>query len=85
MRSNLFKEFDSISEKQWKQQIQFDLAGKDFNSEVNWTSNEGVNVKPFFTDKYKSANNFFIAENWNISQEIYLIEESKSNKEIKNS
>ena len=83
MRSNLFKEFDSISEKHWKQQIQFDLAGKDFNSEVNWTSNEGVNVKPFFTDKYKSANTFFIAENWNISQEIYLTEESKSNKEIK--
>lgn len=47
MTSNLFKEFDSISEKHWKQQIQFDLAGKDFNSEVNWTSNEGVNVKPF--------------------------------------
>ena len=83
MRSNLFKEFDSISEKHWKQQIQFDLAGKDFNSEVNWTSNEGVNVKPFFTDKYKSANTFFIPENWNISQEIYLTEESKSNKEIK--
>ena len=62
MRSNLFKEFDSISEKHWKQQIQFDLAGKDFNSEVNWTSNEGVNVKHFFTDKYKSANNFNLSK-----------------------
>ena len=49
MRSNLFKEFDSISEKNWKQQIQFDLGGKDYNSEVNWTSYEGVNIKPFFT------------------------------------
>ena len=50
----MFKEFELISEKNWKQQIQFDLDGKDFNSEVNWTSNEGVNVKPFFTDKYLS-------------------------------
>ncbi len=83
MSSNLFKEFDSISEKYWKQQIQFDLAGKDYNTEVNWTSNEGVNVKPFFTDKYKSANTFFIPENWNISQEIYLNDEFKSNQEIK--
>ena len=83
MSSNLFKEFDSISEKYWKQQIQFDLAGKDYNTEVNWTSDEGVNVKPFFTDKYKSTNNFFIPENWNISQEIYLNDEFKSNQEIK--
>ena len=83
MSSNLFKEFDSISEKYWKQQIQFDLAGKDYNTEVNWTSSEGVNVKPFFTDKYKSANTFFIPENWNISQEIYLNDEFKSNQEIK--
>ncbi|MDA9850276.1 methylmalonyl-CoA mutase family protein [Flavobacteriaceae bacterium] len=83
MSSNLFKEFDSISEKYWKQQIQFDLAGKDYNTEVNWTSDEGVNVKPFFTDKYKSTNNFFLPENWNISQEIYLNDEFKSNQEIK--
>jgi methylmalonyl-CoA mutase len=48
MTSNMFKEFELISEKNWKQQIQFDLGGKDYNSEVNWISYEGVNVKPFF-------------------------------------
>jgi methylmalonyl-CoA mutase len=83
MTSNMFKEFELISEKNWKQQIQFDLGGKDYNSEVNWTSYEGVNVKPFFTDKYKSANTFFIPENWNISQDIYLKDELTSNQEIK--
>ncbi len=50
----MFKEFELVSEKNWKQQIQFDLDGKDYNKEVNWVSNEGINVKPFFTEKYKS-------------------------------
>jgi methylmalonyl-CoA mutase len=79
----MFKEFELISEKNWKQQIQFDLGGKDYNSEVNWTSYEGVNVKPFFTDKYKHSNTFYVPENWNISQDIYLKDELTSNQEIK--
>ena len=79
----MFKEFELISEKNWKQQIQFDLGGKDYNSEVNWISYEGVNVKPFFTDKYKPSNTFYVPENWNISQDIYLKDELTSNQEIK--
>ena len=79
----MFKEFELISEKNWKQQIQFDLGGKDYNSEVNWTSYEGVNVKPFFTDKYNPSNTFYVPENWNISQDIYLKDELTSNQEIK--
>jgi len=83
MTSNLFKEFEFISEKAWKQQIQFDLGGKDYNSETNWTSTEGINIKPFFTSKYKSKNKLYIPDNWNINQTIYLKEESISNEEIK--
>ena len=83
MTSNLFKEFEFISEKAWKQQIQFDLDGKDYNKEVNWVSNEGINIKPFFTSKYKSKNKLYIPDNWNINQTIYLKEESISNEEIK--
>ena len=79
----MFKEFELVSEKNWKQQIQFDLDGKDYNKEVNWVSNEGINIKPFFTDKYKSLNNVYIPEYWNICQNIYLKHESVSNKEIK--
>ena len=29
--NNLFSEFESISAKQWKQQIQFELKGADYN------------------------------------------------------
>ena len=83
MTSNLFKEFEIISEKAWKQQIQFDLEGKDYNSETNWTSKEGINVKPFFTSEYKSINKLYLPDDWSISQTIYLEEESISNKEIK--
>ena len=83
MTPNMFKEFELVSEKNWKQQIQFDLDGKDYNKEVNWVSNEGINVKPFFTEKYKSLNNVYIPEYWNICQNIYLKQESVSNKEIR--
>jgi methylmalonyl-CoA mutase len=31
MAKNLFEEFDGVSSKQWKQQIQFELKGADYN------------------------------------------------------
>ena len=31
MSNDLFKEFEPVSSKQWKQQIQFDLKGADYN------------------------------------------------------
>nr|WP_239000314.1 methylmalonyl-CoA mutase subunit beta [Hyunsoonleella ulvae] len=34
--------------KQWKQKIQFDLKGADYNDTLVWTTNEGIQVKPFY-------------------------------------
>ena len=31
MADNLFKEFEPVSSKQWKQQIQYELKGADYN------------------------------------------------------
>jgi methylmalonyl-CoA mutase len=31
MTTNLFEDFDPISSKQWKQKIQFELKGADYN------------------------------------------------------
>lgn len=46
--TNLFTEFDPISTKQWKQQIQFELKGADYNETLVWESPEGIKVKPFY-------------------------------------
>ena len=46
MAKNLFEEFDGVSSKQWKQQIQFELKGADYNDTVIWNSPEHIKVKP---------------------------------------
>ena len=48
MEQQLFNEFESISSKQWKQQIQFELRGADYNETLVWESPEGIKVKPFY-------------------------------------
>ncbi|WP_336375871.1 methylmalonyl-CoA mutase subunit beta [Altibacter sp. HG106] len=46
--SKLFSEFEPVSAKQWKQQIQVDLKGADYNDSLVWSSPEGIDVKPFY-------------------------------------
>ncbi|MFS4482658.1 methylmalonyl-CoA mutase subunit beta [Hyunsoonleella sp. 2307UL5-6] len=48
MSNSLFNEFEPVSAKQWKQIIQFDLKGADYNDALVWTSSEGIKVKPFY-------------------------------------
>lgn len=44
----LFEEFDSFSAKAWKQQIQFDLKGADYNNTLVYETPESISVKPFY-------------------------------------
>jgi methylmalonyl-CoA mutase len=48
MKPSLFSEFDPISSKQWKQKIQFELKGEDYNDTLIWNSPENIKVKPFY-------------------------------------
>jgi len=70
---NLFENFKTISEKEWKQRIQYDLKGKDYNEEVVWNSPEGIKVKPFYHAddlehvKVKTSQ----ISSWSIGQSIY--------------
>jgi methylmalonyl-CoA mutase len=36
--ANLFEDFDPVSSKQWKQKIQFELKGADYNETLIWNS-----------------------------------------------
>jgi methylmalonyl-CoA mutase len=50
MKSNdLFKEFEPLSPKAWKQKIQVDLKGGDYNELLTHTTPEGIQTKPFYT------------------------------------
>jgi len=80
-KSNLFENFESVSAKAWKQKIQFELQGKDFNDHLVWNSIEGIDVKPFYhSEAYSKApaiqNN---SSDWNIGHSIYVNSVEKSN------
>jgi len=56
MSDNLFDEFEPVSSKQWKQQIQYELKGADYNETLVWESPEGIKVKPFYhIDEFKKG------------------------------
>ncbi len=46
---SLSKMFPPITAKAWKQKIQADLKGADYNEALVWESPEGINVKPFYS------------------------------------
>ncbi|MDY8137634.1 methylmalonyl-CoA mutase subunit beta [Aquimarina sp. 2201CG5-10] len=48
MTKPLFDNFDEVSTKQWKQKIQFDLKGADYNEALIFKSLEGIDIKPFY-------------------------------------
>jgi methylmalonyl-CoA mutase len=79
--TNLFSEFESVSSKQWKQQIQFELKGADYNETLVWESPEGIKVKPFY-HKDETELNFdaIIPEKpFAILQNIFVHDVLKSN------
>ncbi|MBC7524023.1 MAG: methylmalonyl-CoA mutase subunit beta [Flavobacterium sp.] len=81
----LFADFNAVSTKQWKQQIQFDLKGADYNENLVWESPEGIKVKPFYnSDDLDNVPNISQATSkateFKILQKIYVFDVSKSNK-----
>ncbi len=44
----LFTNFAPISSKEWKQKIQFELKGADYNETLIWNSPDDIKVKPFY-------------------------------------
>jgi len=80
MATNLFEDFNPISSKQWKQKIQFELDGADYNQTVIWNSPEDIQVKPFYhSDEFtKSASVKTQASEFKICQNIFVHDVEKS-------
>jgi len=80
MSENLFNEFDPVSSKQWKQQIQYELKGADYNETVVWESPEGIKVKPFYhIDEFEGRSQVTTkATAFSICQNIFVHDVEKS-------
>ena len=80
MATTLFDDFNPISSKQWKQKIQFELDGAEYNQTVIWNSPEDIQVKPFYhSDEFsKPASVETKATDFKICQNIFVYDIEKS-------
>ncbi|OYU84480.1 MAG: methylmalonyl-CoA mutase [Flavobacterium sp. BFFFF2] len=81
-KKTLFNEFDPLSSAKWKQQIQYELKGADFNQTVVWESAEGIKVKPFyhFDEEIKKVHVNTPPNSFHIVQNIFVHDVFLSNK-----
>ena len=81
MAHNLFKDFPQPSGEDWLNRIQKDLKGKELDSLVS-ESPEGIRIQPVYTmdDLKPKGQAFRNQNNWNIVQEILVIDTVQANK-----
>lgn len=70
MSNFLFNDFDEVSAQAWKQKIQVDLKGADYNETLLWHTNEGITVKPFYHQDQDAKTSVTENNNWDICQFI---------------
>jgi methylmalonyl-CoA mutase len=80
MTQNLFDDFSPVSAKLWKQRIQFELNGADYNETLIWNSPDDIKVKPFYDkeDVTKKLSVTTKASQFKICQNIYVFDINKS-------
>jgi len=80
MADHLFDDFNPVTSKQWKQQIQYELKGADYNETLIWESPEGIKVKPFYhIDEFENPLSFSEKETaFKIVQNIFVHDLDKS-------
>lgn len=79
MNHPLFEPFYTIPSKQWKNRIQYELAGADYNTTLVWESLEGIKVRPFYhKDDKESFSIDTKTSQWSILQPIYIHDIEKS-------
>ncbi|MCG1037404.1 methylmalonyl-CoA mutase subunit beta [Polaribacter sargassicola] len=80
MSTSLFDEFKKTSPSAWKQKIQVDLNGADYNNTLLWKSPEGIVVKPFYTSEDRTNQKIKTPEQgFNTCQSIFVGDEKIAN------
>lgn len=74
MKKHLLTDFDPVSAKAWKQKIQVDLKGAEYNETLVSKTLEGIHIKPF----YHNDDGIIAKEipgtpsGWNITQGVFI-------------
>lgn len=77
--SPLFSGFEPVSSKQWKQQIQYELKGADYNETLVWQSPEDIKVKPFYhRDEFEGVTTHDTGSRFAVCQDIFVKDVEKS-------
>jgi len=80
MSTSLFNEFQKTSPSAWKNKIQVDLKGADYNDSLLWKTNEGIVVKPFYTSEDRTPHEIETPnKGFNICQTIFVDDEKIAN------
>jgi len=80
MSNSLFEDFPSVSAKQWKQKIQFELMGADYNQTLHGQTQEGISIKPFYhSDDFKQLEISEGPSDFEICQTIFVNNEKTTN------
>ena len=80
MSNFLFDEFEPVSANAWKQKIQVDLKGADYNETLLWQTDEGITVRPFYTKENRTNTQIHLPKKgYNICQTIFIDDEKIAN------
>jgi methylmalonyl-CoA mutase len=80
MSSIITQEFPPVSAAAWKQKIQFDLKGADYNETLLTKTNEGITIKPFYhADDFEKLNIPLSSADFKICQKIVVADEVAAN------
>lgn len=80
MSNYLFNDFEKSTPNTWKQKIQVDLKGADYNDTLLWKTDEGITVKPFYTKEDRTHQSIQLPKSgFNICQSINVDNEELAN------
>ena len=80
MSNFITDEFQPVSAAAWKQKIQADLKGADYNETLLTKTNEGITIKPFYhADEFEKLKIPLTEEDFKICQKIIISDESDAN------
>ncbi|HKJ07013.1 MAG TPA: methylmalonyl-CoA mutase subunit beta [Flavobacteriaceae bacterium] len=85
MSNFITKEFESSSAAEWKQKIQADLKGADYNETLLTHTNEGITIKPFYhADNFEKLSIPVKGDDFKICEEIVVTSAKQANEKAVN-
>ncbi len=81
MSNSIMQDFESSSAAAWKQKIQFELNGANYNETLLAKTDEGITIKPFYhLDDFKKLKIPVLDEDFKICRKISITSEEEANK-----